>query len=161
MTLPELVRETERTLASARRLTRYKGHFFNWYDSESLMAIEPPFVSTVDSGNLVCSLWTLKQGCLRMRTEPFLKAPLWQGVRDHARLIWELVEGVKGRTCRQRSGLPSASCGRSPKAWVRILIPGLRLCHVCNRKSHISRNSWRAGQNRNPRRSGGGPARSL
>jgi hypothetical protein len=91
-TLPEFVQVTERTLASARRLTRYRGHFLNWYHSQTLTPIEPLFVSTVDSGNLVCSLWTLKQGCLRMRTEPFVHASVGRGIQDYSRLLSELVE---------------------------------------------------------------------
>lgn len=39
-------------LCSAERLRRWNGHFYNWYDTETLKVLEPAYVSTVDSGNL-------------------------------------------------------------------------------------------------------------
>jgi cyclic beta-1,2-glucan synthetase len=51
------------------RLPRYAGHFFNWYDTQTLAPLDPLFVSTVDSGNLAACLWTLKQGCLDLRSQ--------------------------------------------------------------------------------------------
>ena len=52
------------TPGSAQKLPRHNGHFFNWYDLPTWQPLEPRFVSTVDSGNLAASLWTLKQSCL-------------------------------------------------------------------------------------------------
>ena len=40
------------TLASMRALPKFKGHFYNWYGTEDLRALDPPYVSSVDSGNL-------------------------------------------------------------------------------------------------------------
>ena len=42
----------------------------NWYDIPTLKPLEPRFVSTVDSGNLAASLWTLKQAALGFAAEP-------------------------------------------------------------------------------------------
>ena len=33
-------------------LERYRGHFCNWYDTQSLKPLMPIYISTVDSGNL-------------------------------------------------------------------------------------------------------------
>ncbi len=63
--LPDFVSSTERTLSTMELLERHRGHFLNWYDTETLRPLEPRFVSTVDSGNLAACLWTLKQACLR------------------------------------------------------------------------------------------------
>ena len=94
LTLSEFVSETEKSLATARRLDRHRGHFFNWYDIQTLQPLEPRFVSTVDNGNLICCLWTLKQGCLQSIERPLLDACLWQGVEDHLRLIVELARTI-------------------------------------------------------------------
>ena len=48
-----------RTLDTLERLPRWRGHFFNWYDTRSLSPLAPPFLSTVDSGNLCAALLTL------------------------------------------------------------------------------------------------------
>ena len=49
----------EPTFASIHKLEKFRGHLFNWYDTESLMALEPKYVSTVDSGNLAGHLLAL------------------------------------------------------------------------------------------------------
>jgi cyclic beta-1,2-glucan glucanotransferase len=91
LTLSEFVAETDKSLATAHRLPKYNGHLFNWYDTASLQPLEPRFVSTVDSGNLACCLWTLKQACLRAAERPPLGPGLWQGIKDHVNLIVELA----------------------------------------------------------------------
>ncbi len=63
LTLSEFVEQTEKTLQSALKLPRYFGHFLNWYDNITLKPLEPLFISSVDSGNLAASLWSLKQHC--------------------------------------------------------------------------------------------------
>lgn len=43
------------------RLPRYRGHFYNWYDTRSLSPLLPAFVSTVDSGNLCAALIAVRE----------------------------------------------------------------------------------------------------
>ena len=43
-------------------LERYRGHFYNWYDTRTLKPLPPRYVSTVDSGNLAGHLLTLQRG---------------------------------------------------------------------------------------------------
>jgi cyclic beta-1,2-glucan synthetase len=87
LTVHEFVSETADTLDILQRLPRHAGHFFNWYDTETLQPLDPLFVSTVDSGNLAASLWTLKQACLEICSEPPVRPVLWQGIRDHLEQI--------------------------------------------------------------------------
>ena len=42
-----------------QKLPRYRGHLFNWYDTQSLVPLAPLYVSTVDSGNLLGYLITV------------------------------------------------------------------------------------------------------
>ena len=49
-----------RALDTLETLPRCRGHFFNWYDTRSGEPLAPPFVSTVDSGNLCAALLTLR-----------------------------------------------------------------------------------------------------
>jgi cyclic beta-1,2-glucan synthetase len=51
------------TLATMGRLARHRGHFYNWYDTTDLRPLDPPYVSTVDSGNLEGHLITLANAC--------------------------------------------------------------------------------------------------
>ena len=38
------------------RMPRFMGHWYNWYDTRTLLPLSPAFVSTVDSGNLLAGL---------------------------------------------------------------------------------------------------------
>jgi cyclic beta-1,2-glucan synthetase len=97
-TLKEFIRDTERTLAVAERLPKFRGHLYNWYSTRTLKPVAPLFVSTVDNGNLLCSLWTLKQGCLDAIKQPLFRPNLWQGILDNVDLLIELLSAQKDGT---------------------------------------------------------------
>jgi cyclic beta-1,2-glucan synthetase len=90
LTVPEFAEHTQRTLATVCKLPRYRGHLLNWYDTRTLVPLAPSFVSSVDSGNLVASLWTLQQGCLKRLRQPVLPHCLAEGLVDHLRALVEL-----------------------------------------------------------------------
>lgn len=52
----------EKTVDTMESLEKWNGHLLNWYDTQTLKPLRPAYVSTVDSGNLLCYLITLKQG---------------------------------------------------------------------------------------------------
>jgi hypothetical protein len=89
LTLPEFRALTARTLDAVQRLPRHHGHLFNWYDTRNLQALPPLFVSTVDSGNLVASLWSLQQGSLEQLRRPLLSSALAEGLLDHVLALWK------------------------------------------------------------------------
>jgi len=76
-----------RTLASVQKLPRCRGHLYNWYDTRTLEPLRPRFISSVDSGNLVASLWTLRQGCLDLLHRPLLERRLADGLAEHLRIL--------------------------------------------------------------------------
>ena len=49
----------EQTFATLQRLSLYQGHFFNWYDTQTLQPLAPAYISSVDSGNLAGHLLAL------------------------------------------------------------------------------------------------------
>ena len=63
---------TAKMFASLEKLERFHGHFFNWYDTRTLQPLPPRYVSTVDSGNLVGHLLTLREGFLQLADEKIL-----------------------------------------------------------------------------------------
>ena len=85
LTIPEFAGQTMETLQTVRKLQKYKGHILNWNSNESLRSLEPCFVSTVDSGNLVACLWTLKQAALSFAAKSPADEVLWDGIVDVAR----------------------------------------------------------------------------
>ena len=66
----ELLERLEATLATLRTLKRHRGHFMNWYDTQSGAPLLPMYVSTVDSGNLSGHLLALAQACLELARAP-------------------------------------------------------------------------------------------
>ena len=70
------------TLSTLERMERHRGHFYNWYDTRSLVPLSPHYVSTVDSGNLVAHLVTLQQACLELSEQPVSRRRCLAGVMD-------------------------------------------------------------------------------
>lgn len=70
------------TFQSIRKLEQFDGHLLNWYNILSLNPLYPRYVSTVDSGNLLASLWTLEQGIEEIAHMPLLPLSLFDGLRD-------------------------------------------------------------------------------
>jgi hypothetical protein len=87
LTVPEFAEQTLRTLTTIAKLPRSRGHLLNWYDTRTLQPLPPRFISSVDSGNLVASLWTLQHGCLDLLHRPLLERQLAEGLADHLRFL--------------------------------------------------------------------------
>jgi cyclic beta-1,2-glucan synthetase len=89
--LPQVIQLTHATLFTATKLDRFRGHFYNWYDARTLKPEPPFFISSVDSGNLACSLLTTSQACLQMAAEPLFSPQLWLGIKDRLRLLRQIA----------------------------------------------------------------------
>ncbi|MCU1296690.1 MAG: Cyclic beta,2-glucan synthase [Acidobacteriaceae bacterium] len=90
LTVPEFTELTSRTLQTLSKLEHYRGHLLNWYNTQTLEALRPRFVSSVDNGNFLASLWTLQEGCLDRLARPIVEASSASGLLDHVRLLVEL-----------------------------------------------------------------------
>jgi cyclic beta-1,2-glucan synthetase len=77
-----LLDRTTRAVDAMSVLERHRGHFFNWYDTQTLAPLEPRYVSSVDSGNLAGHLLTLRQGLIGLADETILPARVFEGVRE-------------------------------------------------------------------------------
>ena len=82
LTVPEFVEQTLHTLDTVAKLPKDHGHLYNWYDTRTLVPDKPRFISTVDSGNLLASLITLKGGCQDLLSRPLLNPALLDGYAD-------------------------------------------------------------------------------
>ena len=51
-------------LDTLEALPKWHGHLYNWYSTQTLEILQPPYVSTVDSGNLCACLTALRRGLL-------------------------------------------------------------------------------------------------
>ncbi len=88
ITTPEFVSLSGLTLGTIASMEKYRGHLYNWYDTTTLKPLDAsPFVSSVDSGNLVASLFTLHAGALSLADKPLLTPELFDGVATHLRTL--------------------------------------------------------------------------
>ncbi len=85
----EFLQRCENTLATMEKLERYRGHFYNWYDTRTLQPLHPQYVSSVDSGNLAGALLTLQAGLADLKDQPLLSANAFQGLQDTLQVLLE------------------------------------------------------------------------
>jgi cyclic beta-1,2-glucan synthetase len=85
-----LIRRTQDTLATMQRLERYRGHFYNWYETRTLQALRPLYISSVDSGNLAGHLLTLASGLREQAGEKIFTPQILAGLRDTVGILRDL-----------------------------------------------------------------------
>ncbi|WP_295446814.1 glycoside hydrolase family 94 protein [uncultured Thiodictyon sp.] len=89
-----LIERTTDALRTMAGLERYRGHFFNWYDTESLLPLPPVYISSVDSGNLAGHLLTLQPGLLALVDDPIFRARTLAGLSDSFHSLVDASNGV-------------------------------------------------------------------
>jgi cyclic beta-1,2-glucan synthetase len=89
ITTSRFIERTRNTINSMKKMERYKGHFYNWYDTESLNPLQPKYISTVDSGNLAGHLLVLRQGLLALPHQKIQSTQLLEGLRDTLGVLTE------------------------------------------------------------------------
>jgi cyclic beta-1,2-glucan synthetase len=115
LTVPEFSQQTLRTLETVALMPKHRGHLLNWYDTRSLAPFTPSIVSSVDSGNLAASLWTLQRGALDLLDQPLFPRDLTDGLIDHLSLL--SAEGIIPR----RSSFAIEKALRRPD-WLRYVL---------------------------------------
>ena len=90
----QLVERTANTVSTMATLERHRGHFYNWYDTQSLKPLLPAYISTVDSGNLAGHLLTLRPGLLAIPDCRIVGARLFDGLYDTLGILVEAVAGT-------------------------------------------------------------------
>ena len=89
ITLDKVLELTSATLLTLDKLEQYEGHLLNWYDTQTLMPLYPRYVSAVDSGNFLASLWTMDQGISECLAAPLIPTNLFEGIRDSCHVLSE------------------------------------------------------------------------
>lgn len=79
------------TLSTMLKLETCFGHFYNWYDTESLLPLNPKYISTVDSGNLVGHLVAVKQCSLAILDNRIFPLQLLSGFADSLHILEEKI----------------------------------------------------------------------
>lgn len=107
--LMENISETFKTL---EELPRYHGHFYNWYDTQSLQPFHPRYISTADSGNLTGSLITLSAGLAELVNRPLVPEKWRQGLEDTAQILRDELHAMLRK---KPQGVDADNCHRIQK----------------------------------------------
>ena len=88
LTIPEFAELTHASFQTIARLEKAHGHLYNWYNTQTLEPLKPESVSSVDSGNLAASLYTLRMGALFLLREPLISQRIFSGFGTY----WQLLK---------------------------------------------------------------------
>jgi cyclic beta-1,2-glucan synthetase len=131
----ELTERLGFTFATLEKLEKIRGHYLNWYDTQTLEPLSPRYISTVDSGNLAGHLLAFKQAATQIGDRKLVGAHVIEGLTDSLELMREeaMQFNVVGRrteavtikqlyamidTCLQ---LLENQAGDTPDAWITLL----------------------------------------
>ncbi len=89
-----LIERTSNALATMNKLERYRGHLYNWYNTETLEPLLPRYISSVDSGNLAGHLLTLRQGLFALSNAPLLNARYLDGLEDTCDVLVSMMSAL-------------------------------------------------------------------
>jgi cyclic beta-1,2-glucan glucanotransferase len=143
LTLPELADLTSRSLATIARLEKYRNHLYNWYDTHSLAPLKgATYVSSVDSGNFVASLYTLRAGMRHLSQRAMISPALLSSLR----LSWRaMVSGNKKTTALVKFHLPAHSAPLD--TWIEWLPAAHAILAKANEeRSTQNREDWSIAQ---------------
>lgn len=89
LTVPEFCDLTRHSFEAMDRLPKFRGHLYNWYDTQTLEPLQPFTISSVDSGNLAASLYTVRTGTESLLMSPLISPTLFRGLETH----WQMLKG--------------------------------------------------------------------
>ncbi|HBE88969.1 MAG TPA: cyclic beta 1-2 glucan synthetase, partial [Elusimicrobia bacterium] len=102
VSMGRLFNRTEKTIKTMSGMEKYRGHFYNWYDTETLKPLKPLYVSSVDSGNMAGHLLVLRAGLLELTGHKVVSPKIFDGLADTLSVVQECAAGAA------RSGMGGA-----------------------------------------------------
>lgn len=112
----QFLKRTRQTFDTISKLQKYNGHLYNWYSTQSLEPLLPHYVSTVDSGNLVGHLLTLKQGILNIAEQRITGRRLFDGLYDTFHVLAQSLNTEHPEELKDFENLLKNACDEPPKS---------------------------------------------
>jgi len=129
ITLGEAFYIIEQTLGTMEKMKKLNGHLLNWYGTKDLEVLNPPFISTVDSGNLAVCMVTAAE-ILSREKERYENDPCdviksrFYALKALAEIIWE----DNRNDLDDRLKLPEDFDGTNLDEWGNILNSCIKFC---------------------------------
>ena len=98
----DLLVRLDATMATLATMQRYRGHFMNWYDTQTAAPLLPMYVSTVDSGNLSGHLLAVAQACLELANAPLDQGAPRRAIQASRHRLTPLLHLVPGDSAMSR-----------------------------------------------------------
>jgi len=111
----ELIERSKQALHTMNGMEKYEGHFYNWYDTQTLSPLNPRYISTVDSGNLAGHLLTFRQGLLEIIHQPIIDLRVFHGLRDTLNLLTDALDGKVPAEMKLFENILLSACVSVPK----------------------------------------------
>jgi len=89
----EVIYKLSNCLSTAQKLEKWNGHLLNWYNIRTLEPLKPVFVSTVDSGNFVASIYVTKEFLEELLTKK-LENTIENEIKSMIELCKKLIENT-------------------------------------------------------------------
>ena len=104
-----LIERTSKAFQAMASLERHQGHFYNWYDTQTLQPLAPRYISSVDSGNLAAHLLTLRAGLLALPDQRISGARVFEGLVDTLGLLPDATQEPDAGAVRKLKSLLEAA----------------------------------------------------
>ncbi len=114
----QLIERTANTLCTMGGLERHRGHFYNWYDTQTRQPLPPLYISTVDSGNLAGHLLTLRPGLLALVDDLIVGGRLFEGLSDTLKLLADTADAVSPTPISEFQNTLESICDARPATLV-------------------------------------------
>jgi cellobiose phosphorylase len=92
ITPSQLLKRTKQTFETIQKLEKFKGHLYNWYDTRTLQPLKPKYISSVDNGNFIGHLLTLKQGLLELPDRKIISTQIFEALKDTLSVLTKSLE---------------------------------------------------------------------
>jgi cellobiose phosphorylase len=124
----KLIERTVNTFHTMEGLERHRGHFYNWYDTQSLKPLPPLYISSVDSGNLAGHLLTLRPGLLELADHKILGTRFFEGLSDTLRIVMDVAAAAPAQFAQLQQDIESAiRCQPTTLAATRLCLDQLAM----------------------------------
>ena len=93
ITLEDTIEKLSNVLKTVVKLEKWHGHLYNWYHIKTLEPLKPRFISTVDSGNFIASIYVLKSFLQELKEIKLNKNQI-EVINNMEAICTELMENV-------------------------------------------------------------------
>ncbi len=106
---------TEKTFDTLNLLEKFRGHFYNWYDTETLKPLLPLYISSVDSGNLAGHLMVLRSGLAEMNSHKIVSTKIFDGLGETLDILQQSLAELEKSPKSQKSSVVGSLRGVSER----------------------------------------------